>query len=295
VFLKNLCLEKGDVPGAMEALGSLAASVPPDSPYAREALAEKERLARGEPDGSGLTFAGLLAKLDSKEAAVRRDAMQAIVGLGLPRLPARVVRAVRDEDELVRVLAVSELGRVGGPEAVGILEILLLHPADRDRSERVRGAGARALAALRTPAAVPVLVAAIGDESFYVFALVSESLSGYTGLCFHDDPSQPVPADRAEEVRARWRAWWASPRSFGAKCEALVAFESLRLSRLTLYVAALLGDQDPAVAGRARATFFSLTGEQVGTEADLATVEGRARLRQLAEAVLEKRRASGRK
>jgi cytochrome c-type biogenesis protein CcmH/NrfG len=290
VLLKNLLEEQGDAAGAAGVLARLLEKLPAEDPRRKEVEEEVRRLKEGGAERGPLTLEGLVALLESPDVARRREAMAAIIALRLNGLPRQVVRAVKDTDESVRVMAVSELGRLGGPDAVGLLEVLMRHPSERDASPRVRGACARALADIRSPAAVPVLVAALDEEEHYVFCLVSEALSIYTGLWFTAEPTDPVPPEARAEVRGKWRAWYDSPRSFSLKLMALAGIEEIRLSRLVAYVAELIGDSETTIAKKALRVFFTLTGESAGAEGDLEDPGGRARSRERALAILEARR-----
>jgi hypothetical protein len=137
---------------------------------------------------------------------------------------------------------------------------------------------------------VPVLVAALDEEDHYVFCLVSEALSIYTGLWFTEEPTVPVAPDKRAEVRGRWREWYASPRAFSLKLQALAGIEEIRMSRLVSYVAQMIGDPEDAVSKGALRVFFALTGVPAGSENDLSTPEGRVRAKDKALSILEARR-----
>jgi len=292
LFLKNLLLEEGDREGAIEVLEKMAAAAPEESSVPDEVAKEIERIREGRSGPQKrITLPELLEKLDTEEGEKRREVMEYLVRLRISPPPKRMVRAVTDEDVAIRVLAVRNLGAVGGDTSVGLLAVLLTHPTDRDRDERVRGAAVGALVELKSPAAVPVLLDALDDESFYVFRLAVEGLRGLTGRTFAEDPRAPVEEEQREELTKRWRAFWRGPRAFSRKLDAAEVIGEVGLRSLARFLVELLADEDRPVARAARDAFRECTGVTLGSESDLDTPEGRARLSREAVIALERKRA----
>ncbi len=289
VFLKKLQEGKGDREGEKKTLRRLIAAAPEGSRIRKDAQAELDRLEKGLPaPPRAITLRGLLAKLDSKDVEERRRAMRVLVDLEIVPTRRRMVEMVRDPDKVMRTLAVRNLANTGGRNAIPLLEMLLVHEKDRDRAFEVRGAAAAGLTRIGSPAAVPVLLRALSDESGYVFRLVVEGLRKFTGQCFLGDPEAPIPEEKRAELVRAWRAWWRGPRALSVKLDAIDDLQDLKVRRLALYLVLLLQDPQAMVARWALEAFEFLTRSRIGDGADLATAEGRKLVRRRAEAVLRK-------
>jgi tetratricopeptide (TPR) repeat protein len=281
VFLKNLYLQKGQPEKAIGAMARLIGVAPKDGPVAREAAREIERIKKGDTPRKEVSLESLLEMLDSEDLEERREAMRYLCGLEIHPPPRKMVQKVStkyESDPLMRVMAVSNVGVVGGRTAVSLLRVLIVHPKDRDPDEKVRGTAAKALLNVETKAAVPILLQALDDPSFYVFALVVHSLRKYTGRYFVDDPSTPLKEEQRDDIRKNWQDWWQGGRAYSVKLDAIAEIEDLKFKPLAEYLVPLLGDDDRAIAEKARNAFFILTAVQIGTAADLDSPEGRSRL-----------------
>jgi tetratricopeptide (TPR) repeat protein len=289
LFMKNLLLDEGDNEGAIDVLTKMIAAAPEESSIRQEAAEEIKRIKEGKTGREKkITLPELLKKLDTEQGEKRREVMEFLVRLRITPPPKRMVQAVTDKDVAIRVLAVRNLGAVGGHTSVGLLAVLLAHPKDRDPDERVRGAVVGALTELASPASVPVLLEALDDESVYVFRLAVEGLRGLTGRSFVEDPGEPVTEKQREQLKADWRAYWRGPRAFSRKLDAVEVIGKIAMRSLARYLVELLADEDRPVARAAREAFRECTGVTLGEEGDLDTAEGRAKLSR--EAVLALKR-----
>ncbi len=293
VFLKSLYLEKGMTRKAVETLERMKKHTPEGSPLRGEADQEMERIKQGGSGRKQVTIEGLIELLDSKDLTERREAVKLLVELKVHPPPRKLVEKVSikyEKDALIRVLAVNNLGVVGGANSVSLLQVIIHHPTDGDPDEKVRAAAAAALGTIKTEAAVPVLLQTLDDESLYVFRVAVESLRSYSGLYFLDDPETPIPEDLRDTLTKQWRGWWQGRRSFAMKLKAIEAMEHLKFKRFAEYLVPLLADGEKMVAEKARNAFFIITAVQIGTAADLDSEEGRARLAREGLKVLQDRK-----
>lgn len=278
MYLVNLLAGKGEKDAAIAVLEKLIEAVPEDSPIAASAREEIKNIREGRRRGKqAITLPYLLERLDSKDVEVRREVMSRLVEMGIKPPPKRMVRCVLDDDPVVRTLAVRNLGNVGSTHVVALIEVLLRHPVDAERNERVRGAAIRALGRLGDPAAIPVILSVIDNEDSYVFGLCVESLRDLSGRSFVADPSKPVTEPMRPALTAKWKAWWAGPRSFSKKLKAIETIELLQSRRMASFLVELLGDEEQ-VSAAARIAFRKVTGLTIGTPEDPKTEEGRKRL-----------------
>jgi tetratricopeptide (TPR) repeat protein len=278
LYLTNLLVGKGRKEEAIAVLEKLLAVVPEKSSIAVSARQEIENIREGRTSSrKAVTIPLMIERLDSKNVEERREAMARLVELGIKPPHKRMVRAVMDEDPVVRTLAVRNLGNVGGRFVVALIEVLLRHPQDAEKNERVRGAAVRSLGRIGDPSGVPVILAVFEEEDLYVFNLCLESLRDLSGRSFVDDPARPVTAEKKAALVAKWRAWWGGPRSFSKKLHAIEAIEEIDTRRMAAYLVELLGDEEQ-VSAKARVAFRKVTGVSIGTPEDPKTEEGRKRL-----------------
>lgn len=278
-FLKNLYRDKGDQENEIHTLERLLDVLPEDHPLRKETAAEIERIREGRPPpGSAPTFEDILKQLDSEDVEVRREAMRTLCDLDYTTLPARMVRAVRDPDPVVRTLVVKKLAATNPVDGIPLLEIILLHPKDRDSEESVRAAAARGIAKSGDPAALPILIAALDDDSDYVFRIVVESLRDATGVVLDGEVTEPPNPAHREKTAKLWRSWWTGEHAFARKLRAIDSILAMDFARGRRYVALLLADDEPMVAEKAFDAYEKLTGEKPGDRSELKTPEGRAKL-----------------
>ena len=294
VFLKNLLMEKEDRAGAVEILKALRRELPQNHPLLPEIDKEVARLeGGGDMRPAPRSLEDLIAELDAEDVGRRRDALRIFKELQVVPPPKRLVQEVStkyEADAVCRVMAVQILGATGGKNTLGLFEVLLVTPKDRDPDEHVRGAVAAALGMIKTDAAIPVLLSALDDESLYVFRLAVESLRRLTGFTFTEDPNLPIEAGQRAEIAGGWASWWRGTRSYSRKLDALRDLVEQGNVRLLKYLVPMLDDSEPGVAGPARDAFGKLAGIVLGTPELLETPAGRAQIRKLGAEAYEKLR-----
>ncbi|MEV8507069.1 HEAT repeat domain-containing protein [Actinoplanes sp. NPDC051475] len=135
----------------------------------------------------------LSAALDHPQARVRAVCLDALGLLGATGSVHRVARVLREDTNLdVRVAAAANLGKLGTRSALDPLT-LAVHSS---RPTTLRATAARALGDIGSPAAVPALVALLGDEAYQVAHEAAHALRriGPAGL---DALREAVDRDRA--------------------------------------------------------------------------------------------------
>lgn len=205
---------------AEEAVAALAAFRSKDAP-ARRNLAEALG-ATGTPQALAV-LAEMAA--EDRDPGVRAAALDALWGYrGDVRADGIAAAAAADKDARVRAAAVEAAGRIGGPNAVQTTTMALVDPdvgvqcvavleqrfvqpgnaqilarAAVDASWRVRAQAVDNAFALHDPAAMDLLVAAVGDERLRVAASAHAALIGLSGTELGRDPEL-------------WKAWWEANR-----------------------------------------------------------------------------------
>ena len=125
--------------------------------------------ALGRIGGTG-AISALIRAFTDQNRSVRKDAMSSMKRIGQPAVPA-LVKALRDNDALVRYSAARLLGRVREATALpALIEAL------QDKNAPVRGVAARALGSIGHPDAIPVLIEASKDEKPTVRAASAAAL-----------------------------------------------------------------------------------------------------------------------
>ena len=111
--------------------------------------------------------ADLLPLLEDPAPEVRAAAALAICGHAHESAVPRLITLLGDEDALVSGLAGNALVKIGGPSVAALLEILTLRAAPgRDEAPtRVRILALRALAEIRDPRAIPVMMSSMSEAS----------------------------------------------------------------------------------------------------------------------------------
>ena len=166
------------------------------------ALKTRVAVARALVGMSPLPFERLAMVLDrEKHEEVRLAAAEALGRRGDAAAAGVLAALTRDKAWFVRRAAVLGLGRVGGARA----EERLIKMLQDDPSPRVREAAARALASVRTDAAVRALVKALKTRNRRLYGEILTALVRITGQCFAGEK--------------QWRRWLA-------KAETLVAAEA---------------------------------------------------------------------
>lgn len=282
LLLRDLLVEKEDFAGAaavMEEALKLDLS-PADRAKAAKDLEGLRAAAEAPREERPPDPAEVLKKLESTDAAERREAMRTLWERDLRFLPEAALRRVTDPDEGVRVYAVRLLGRYGDARAAGLLEVVLFHPKDRDPSAAVRAAAAEALGRLGTPAALPVLMRAVGEPEEGVFRAAVRGVQVLTGKCLLGDPEAPVPEAEGAAIRERYRRWWLenpTGRHWRRKTAEAVGGSGMR--SLAWYVVPWILEDDPRTRASALDCMAVLTGDAGWRTVAASTPEERAAAR----------------
>ena len=129
-------------------------------------------LAKLGPSAAGQ----LIRALRDRDRGVRIVAARALGELGDPRAVEPLIAALKDEDEDVRWFAAEALGELGDVRAVAPLIAAL-----KDEDEDMRGYAARALGELGDPRGVKPLEGLLGDENYYVREMARGALEQLRG------------------------------------------------------------------------------------------------------------------
>jgi HEAT repeat protein len=131
------------------------------------------QLLRGYPeDRSAIPALAELLKGGRGSERIRREAASTLGIVGVPSgvpeaIDALCVFGLVDEDQSVRVIAATQLGRAKGEVPGKVVEMLRQRLTDVEPSPRVRLAAARSLLRLRGEAAIPEIAARFRDEEFW--------------------------------------------------------------------------------------------------------------------------------
>lgn len=112
-----------------ESLAKVRSTVMDSDPRVRWEAA-KFLLSVKDPQAESILFRMLRSDDD---AAIRRDSVTALAGLGGPSAAARIIPALKDSDANVRMTALASLGRIGDPSAAPAISESLRDPDDRVR------------------------------------------------------------------------------------------------------------------------------------------------------------------
>ncbi|MEN8152044.1 MAG: tetratricopeptide repeat protein, partial [Planctomycetota bacterium] len=293
-YLTRLYLDKGDKKKAIGVLERLLKVVPEGSDIATVVQASVEELRSGRlPPNAPVTWAILLEQLKTGSVEVRREAMAMIVAegrrRGFPAPPGAVLGAVKDEDPVVRSMAIKWLGEFGQPELLPLLEILARHPTDREKDEKVRATTVQAIGKTGDAAGIPVLLAVVvEDRSFRVYGAAIAALRDLSGMVLAEDALAPLKPEEREALVRKWNDWWLGRRALARKLDAIETVGSLRSARMGRYVVPLLADSEELVTVRTWDALVKVTGEKFGSAEDLKTSEGRAGLMKQALVALKK-------
>jgi tetratricopeptide (TPR) repeat protein len=160
------------------------------------------------------TIEELLRDLDrNPDPKVRREAIDLLSRVpGVPTAP--FVRAVRDQDQNVRVIALRVISARGGQVVLPILKLLV----QNDPSKLVRGAACAELGKLTDDggrpidAGAPFLLGALQDPEPYVFEQADQALARISGRAPAESVAGGLTPERRAEVSKRWEDWWRSVR-----------------------------------------------------------------------------------
>ena len=158
--------------------------------------------------------------LHSAEVERRRESMRLLwrIEWSHKSLAQCMLHALKDKDEVVKVLALKSIAREypqeNVPDLTKLLQLLL-----RDASARVRGLAADILGHGEHPSAVPVLVAALAEQDPYAFRLIHRALNRCTfGFVEVLEPDAMDDSARTR-ITAAWRDWYASEKDRYARYE----------------------------------------------------------------------------
>ena len=169
-------------------LAAVAPAAPADAVPATPAGAERGRgvvLDRAGPEGGparradardgGAMLAALLAALEAPDAGDRARAARALGAIGArSAVPALGARLTGDRDSEVRGVSAWAIAQTGSPAGTRYLSVAALS----DPSLDVRGMALWGLGRIADPAAVPTLVAELGDTIGEFRALAAWALGG---------------------------------------------------------------------------------------------------------------------
>jgi HEAT repeat protein len=110
--------------------------------------------------------APLIERLNNRDVRIRREAIDGLVEIGSPALPA-LITAIQSEDRTLRLNAASVFGDLGA-EAVAAVPVLTTALQDPDDQVRLYATWALGNIGVGAKAAVPALLEALHDRSQYV-------------------------------------------------------------------------------------------------------------------------------
>jgi GTPase SAR1 family protein len=110
--------------------------------------------------------APLIERLNNRDVRIRREAIDGLVEIGSPALPA-LITAIQSEDRTLRLNVASVFGDLGA-EAVAAVPVLTTALQDPDEQVRLYATWALGNIGVGAKAAVPALLEALHDRSQYV-------------------------------------------------------------------------------------------------------------------------------
>jgi HEAT repeat protein len=110
--------------------------------------------------------APLIERLNNRDVRIRREAIDGLVEIGSPALPA-LITAIQSADRTLRLNAASVFGDLGA-EAVAAVPVLTTALQDPDEQVRLYATWALGNIGVGAKAAVPALLEALHDRSQYV-------------------------------------------------------------------------------------------------------------------------------
>ncbi len=158
---------------------------------------------------NGHDLQALLSRLADPDKAVRAEAMQGLVAIGRPAVPA-CIALLQNVDWRVRYRAAEALGLIGDAAAYAPLTAAL-----GDEKDHVRYMAAKGLGLLGDPRAVVLLAAAQRDENEFVRRSAAGSLGKIGGEEAVEALRAALTVEAADGVRA---AILAALRDVGNDC-----------------------------------------------------------------------------
>src|SRR5262249_6684782 len=183
--------------------------------------------------------------------------------------------------------AMRLIGDLRDPQTLPILEVLLLHTStsERETESSVRKEVAHAIAALPTPAVVPLLVRALEDPDADVREWAVQGIADRTGKSFRTDLAVRTPdKDWAQEL-ACYQRWWSSTSASGIKRDSAKALleiygrvERGSKVRVAQYSVPAMQDANDATWRAGYDLFRALTYHTFGSEVGDVSAEERSRI-----------------
>ncbi|HKI38452.1 MAG TPA: HEAT repeat domain-containing protein [Gemmataceae bacterium] len=237
----------------------IAATVSGDA-GARTAAAARLLAAR-KPAGAAAALVGHLPF--AEDDAASDEIVRALIAVGAPdgKVDAAVSDALSDKDPARRAAAALLLGRHGSAEQKAAVRKLL---ADADLAIRLRAA--QGLLANREKAAVPVLLALLGEAPTDVARQAEDLLNRAGG-----EAAPAVTLGESKEQRAKcraaWEGWWKEKESKLDLAKADVDLQVINPAALAKETARKMMDawflkKDVATAKRLSDAPFSIGGTQ---------------------------------
>jgi tetratricopeptide (TPR) repeat protein len=171
-----------------------------------KALIERiDAAQRGETQSESLSVKQLVEDVEKNpDAKARRRAIQLLATLEAPQLLSTFAKGLQDSDYGVRVIAIREVGRLGGKDAAPLVRRF----AREDPHRLVRGAACATLAEVGDRDAFGALVDALSDSETYVVDEAIRAVSKLSAKGFVCAGAEWDDAERARLV-GEIRAWWA--------------------------------------------------------------------------------------
>jgi tetratricopeptide (TPR) repeat protein len=238
----------------------------------------------------------LVKRLDSKDPAEVLGALEKMREYQWRNaLPGRVYELLcRDKaTPAQRLAAVRLIGDHGDPMTLTILEIMLLHPTDRETDAPTRKEVAHAISRLPSDAIVPILYEALGDADPDVREWAVQGLATRTGKWFRNDlAARTAEKDWPAELEL-YRRWWATTSSSAAKRSAMTALLEIygpterNKTRIAHYALCAMDDAIESTWRAGYDLFRTLSRKSFGAEQGSVEAPERARIAREARAWLD--------
>jgi tetratricopeptide (TPR) repeat protein len=205
----------------------------PDGPFGApwaNAMLEQMKADPKQFDGpGGVSLDDIKRRLDSKDHAEVLKALEDLRPLRLSVLPHRVYALFYDPNSTPaeRLAAVRLVVDLAEPQTLGVLEVMLAHPSERERDVAVRQETAHAISVLPTDAIVPVLFEALSDGDVEVREWAVKGIAARTGKYFRSDLGVRTPADQWPAEHQLYMKWWGSTSASAAKRSAMQALDEI--------------------------------------------------------------------
>jgi tetratricopeptide (TPR) repeat protein len=280
-------------PEAVAVLNDLAAELP-GTEHARLAKSRLKELADNPelwntPDED--TPEALVERLKSKDQDVVLKTLERMRAFRWPALPADVYRfLLKDEGTAaIRLASVRLIGDLADPQTLTILEILLLHPVEREQDATTRAEVAHAMSRLKTDAIVPMLFEVLDDPDADVREWAVQGIAARTGKWFRADLTKRTEVKDWPAELDLYRRWWASSSSSLTKRNAALAMGELygrvekgSKARVARYALPAMDDANEATWRAGYDLFRTLTFETFGSDKGPADAAERQRIAQAA-------------